>query len=138
MKVTSISHKKFRELEHLELDKNILNTEGKIYIIADKNGWLTSRKAVKRFYNDGGDFFSNKLLTINSLVEHSSEIAIEELVMPEKLVVTGSKIVGYTMNYIENINFKTLCDNIKIDFKQIIEYFKQIATILEKIQQLHT
>ena len=34
----------------------------------DKNGWVNSKKAVKRFYNDSGDFFSNKLLTINSLV----------------------------------------------------------------------
>lgn len=55
MKTVSISRKRFKELEQLKLGKEILNTEGTIHLMRDKDGWNSSVKAVKRFYNDEGE-----------------------------------------------------------------------------------
>lgn len=137
METISISHKKFKELENLELDSSILNTEGKLYFIKDKNKWNTNMKLVKRFYNDFGIGFGNKLLTINSLADQKDTIGIDELVLPEKLVVSNSKVIGYTMDYIDGTNLSLLLKDPKLSREKAISYLKQIGVILEKIEKLN-
>ena len=137
MNIVSISHNKFRELKKLELSKKIMNTEGTLYRITDKNKWQNEEKVIKKFYNDFGDSFGNKLLTINSLVDLKEKINIEEIVMPEKLVVSNGQIIGFTMDYIENINLKDMFYDLKIDRELIIKLLKEIGTILEKIKKLN-
>ena len=137
MKIMSISHNKFKELQKLELSRRILNTEGVLYKITDKNKWKSEEKIIKRFYNDFGDGFGNKLLTINSLVDLKEKIDIDEIVMPEKLVVSNGQIIGFTMDYIENINLKDMFYNSKIDNKLMIRLLKEIGEILEKIRKLN-
>jgi len=135
MQTISISHKRFKELEELQLSSFISNTEGKIYLIKDKNNWDTSYKVLKRFYDNESPLFGNKLLTLNIL--ENSQIDIEELVMPDKLVINSGRLVGYTMEYIEGTNLKELFDNIKYDREKMIKHLKEIGIILEKIRKLN-
>ena len=137
METISISYKKFNQLKKLELDSSILNTEGKLFFIKDKNKWNTKMKLVKKFNNDFGIGFSNKLFTINSLSDQKDEIGIDELVLPEKLVVSNSKVIGYTMDYIDGENLGLLLKNPKLSREKAIDYLKQIGVILEKIEQLN-
>lgn len=135
MNTVSISHTKFKELKELELSKNISNMEATLYKIKDKNRWENQEKVIKKFKDDSGYSFGNKLLTINSLVNQKDSINIDEIVMPEKLVVTGGKIIGFTMDYIDNYNMKDLFLNPKIDNRVILNYLKEIGEILEKIRK---
>lgn len=137
MNIISISNNRFKKLESLKLNREIINTEGNLYIINDKNKWKNNIKVIKKFYNDKGDGFSNKLLTINSLVDQKENIGIDELVMPEKLVVNNGQIIGFTMDYIENDNFQNILYNPKIDNKIIINYLKEIGEIFKKIEKIN-
>ena len=137
METMSISYKKFKELKKLELDNSILNTEGKLFFVIDKNKWNTKMKLVKSFYNDFGVPFGNKLLTINSLSNQKDKINIDELVMPEKLVISNGNVIGYTMEYIEGTNLSLLLKDPKLSREKAISYLKQIGIILEKIEKLN-
>lgn len=135
MQTISISNKKFKELQELFLTSSISNTEGKIFLIKDKNNWNTNYKVLKRFYDNESPLFGNKLLTINIL--ENSKIDIDELVMPEKLVINNGKLIGYTMEYIDGINLKELFDDIKYDRLEMIKHLKEIGNILDKIRKLN-
>ena len=135
MQTMSISNKKFKELEQLYLAPSISHKEGEIYLIKDKNNWDISYKVLKRFYDNESPLFGNKLLTLNIL--ENSQIDIEELVMPDKLVINNGRLVGYTMEYIEGTNLKELFDNIKYDREKMIKHLKEIGIILEKIRKLN-
>lgn len=137
MVTKNISYKKFKELKKLELDKSIISTEGTLFFVDDKDKWNKNQKLVKRFYNTTGTTFSNKLYTINSLIDQKENINIDELVMPEKLVVSNSKVIGYTMDYIDGTNLGLLLKNPKLDREEAINYLKQIGIILEKISKLN-
>ncbi len=137
MLTKNISYKKFKELKKLELDKSIVGKEGTLFFVDDKDKWDRNQKLVKRFYNTSGPTFSNKLYTINSLINQKENIDIDELVMPEKLVVSNSEIIGYTMDYIDGTNLGLLLKNPKLDREQAINYLKQIGIILEKISKLN-
>lgn len=137
MKIVSISNSKFKELKKLELSKKILNTEGVLYRITDKNKWENQEKVIKKFYNDFGDGFGNKLLTINTLIDKKDNIDIDEIIMPEKIVVNNGQIIGFTMEYVDNYNLKDLLLNTKIDRTTIIKYLKEIGDIFEKIRKVN-
>lgn len=138
MHVMSMSKKRFNSLRVLPLEYNIFNTEAKMYIFNEKNGWGGKWYVLKRLFNDVGTGFSNKLYTVNELIDRKNEISIDELVMPEKLVCVDEKIVGFTLPLINNINFQTVLDAPYISNKEKIEYFKQIGVILEKIKNVRT
>ena len=137
METKAISYKKFKELKKLELHNSITSTEGTLFFVDDKYKWNKSQKLVKRFYNTTGKTFGNKLYTLNALIDQKDNIDIKELVMPEKLVVCNSQVIGYTMDYIDGTNLSLLLKSIKLDREQAIDYLKQIGVILEKIQKLN-
>ena len=136
MKILNMSSKKFNELEPLKLPNNIFNTEAIMYILEEKDKWVKSIHLLKKFYRDTGTVFSNKLYTINELIDRKEEIDIEELVIPEKLVAVHGDIVGFSMPFIENINFQTVLDSNEFSISQKIDYFKQIGEILEKMRKV--
>ena len=134
MQTISFSNYSFKKLEKMTLDKSITNTEGKLFIIPEKLKWNTLPKALKIFYNTEGEIFSNKLFTINSLINKKEDINIDELVFPEKLAIVGSQICGYAMPFIKNINLGLLLNNPNIPVNEKIDYLKQIGQILEKMK----
>lgn len=137
MEVRSFSNNLFRQLMPMKLDKNIFNTEADLYIYFEKNRWNREKKVIKTLFNDESISFNNKLLTINSLIESKDKINIDELVMPEKFAVSNGEIIGFTMPYIENINFKNILKDKRTDSRLIINYFKQIGNILRRIKELN-
>lgn len=101
--------------------------EGKIYIDGDV--------AIKQIRNNNGTYFSNKLFTINSLVDRNESIGMPELVMPKALVSIEKTIVGFAMPYIKGCTMaETLTREIAL--AQKIDYLKQVGTILRKMAEV--
>ena len=125
MQTISISQNRFKKFQKLQLDKIIMNTEGELFIISDKEKWTKNPKIVKKLYINDGDNFDNK-----------EKINIEELVIPEKLVIVGGQITGFTMPYINGENLSFVLKNNKFNRKQNIKYLKEIGVILDKMKHL--
>ena len=136
MEILNISEKKFNTLKPFELEKNIFNGEAKLFVYEEKNKWDKQQYILKKLYNDFGTVFSNKLYTVNELIDKKRFIDIDELVMPDRIVTIDSKVVGFIMPLIENINFKTMLDSIEFSNEQKIAYFKEIGEILEKMRKV--
>ena len=131
MKTLALSKNKFHSLEKYNLAKNILSTEAELFFLNKK----TSNSLLKIFFIDEGMSFGNKLLTINLLIDAINEINIEELVLPEKLVIINNRPVGYSMKFIKNVNLKTILENPKVDIKTKVSYLKEVGNILEKVSK---
>jgi len=136
MKVLNMSEKRFNELERFSLPNNVFNTEGQMFMLEDKKRWLKKMYLLKRLYKDRGTVFSNKLFTVSELIDKRDMIGIEELVLPEKLVAVNSEIVGFTVPFVENINFQTVLDSYEFTPEQKIKMFKEIGAILEKMREV--
>lgn len=91
---------------------------------------------VKRLYINSGPIFSNKLATINSLVDYEEQIDMPELVYPEKLLTIDREIVGFTMPYVPSTNLKEILTSSKTPAEVKIKYLKDIGTILEKMDEV--
>lgn len=91
---------------------------------------------VKRLYINSGPIFSNKLATINSLVDYQDDIDMPELVYPEKLLTVNREIVGFTMPYIPSTNLKEILSDSATPAEVKIKYLKDIGTILEKMEEV--
>ena len=136
MEVINLSSRSFKGLRTLELPNTVYNTEGKIYIYEDKDKWNKRMHLVKRLYINSGPIFSNKLATINSLVDYQDDIDMPELVYPEKLLTIDREIVGFTMPYVPSTNLKEILTSSKTPAEVKIKYLKDIGTILEKMEEV--
>lgn len=137
MDIISISRKKFKELEKMQLNREIMNTEGTIYLVKDKKKWNSEYKVVKAFEDDIGNSFSNKLFTINELSNNENIKKIEELVLPEKLVASNGRAIGYSMRYVDGINLREIYMDKNYDKTKVINYLYQIGDILRKMNELN-
>lgn len=136
MEILNISERKFKALKPLELDKSIINTESKLFILERKNTWINAPLVLKKFYEIYSEVFSNKLYTINELISKKEIINIPELVMPYGLCTVGGEVVGYLMPYIENINFNEILNSNDFTNEAKVGYLKEIGELLEKIKNV--
>lgn len=136
MRMMNMSEKRFDNLEPLILPNHVYNTEAKLFVLEEKNKWKKRKYVLKKLFNDSGRLFSNKLYTINELIDKSDEISIPELVLPDRLVSIYGNIVGFTMPYIENINLQTILNSYEYSNEQKIGYFKEIGEILEHMKKI--
>ncbi len=136
MEVINLSSRSFKGLRTLELPNTVYNTEGKIYIYEDKDKWNKRIHLVKKLYINSGPIFSNKLATINSLVDYEGQIGIPEFVYPEKLLTVNREIVGFTMPYVPSTNLKEILSDSATPAEVKIKYLKDIGTILEKMEEV--
>lgn len=136
MEVINLSSRSFKGLRTLELPNTVYNTEGKIYIYEDKDKWDKRIHLVKRLYINSGPIFSNKLATVNSLVDYEGQIGIPEFVYPEKLLTVNREIVGFTMPYVPSTNLKEILSDSATPAEVKIKYLKDIGTILEKMEEV--
>ena len=134
METISLTKKRFESLTPYELPNYVYNTEGTLYVLPIKNRWATAFKLLKRLYLTNGKIFGNKLQTINSLIDNKEELAIDEIVFPEKIATVGGEIVGFTMPLIESINLSTALKSQEISNERKINYLKQIGEILAKMK----
>jgi hypothetical protein len=136
MEVVEISKKIYNSLGKLQLNASISNTEAEIFIIPNKDGWNKNRKILKKLYCDEGDTFGNKLLTVNALIDRKDLINIAEMILPDKIAIYNKSIIGFTLDYIKNINFATLLKNSHIPDDEKRRLFVEINNILIKMKQL--
>lgn len=136
MEVVNITKNGLKKLKKVSLGYGILNTEADLFIMKTKDKWNIEYKMLKTLFCTEGANFSNKLFTINELIDNRSVINIDELVLPEKLLIVDGQVNGFIMPYIENTNFEEMLNDINISNLQKIEYFKQISHILHKMDNL--
>lgn len=136
MEVVNITKNGLKKLKKVSLGYGILNTEADLFIMKTKDKWNIEYKMLKTLFCTEGANFSNKLFTINELIDNKSVINIDELVLPEKLLIVDGQVNGFIMPYIENTNFEEILNDINISNLQKIEYFKQISHILHKMDNL--
>ena len=137
MKTVNLTKRQFKKLKPVELDTSILNNEADMYYLYFKRGYLKQTYLLKKLFQDKGEVFSNKLYTINTLIDNKDEINMEELIIPESLGLVDNEIVGPIMPYIPNINLGYIL-NSQYDFplKQKIKYLKEVGLILEKLKMV--
>lgn len=136
MEVVNITKNGLKKLKKVSLGYGILNTEADLFIMKTKDKWNIEYKMLKTLFCTEGANFSNKLFIINELIDNRSVINIDELVLPEKLLIVDGQVNGFIMPYIENTNFEGILNDINISNLQKIEYFKQISHILHKMDNL--
>lgn len=136
MNVVNISEKKFKSLERFDLPDNVLNSESELFYFDEKNKWEKNRLLFKKLNNDFGIIFSNKLFTVNELINNRNIIDIDELVFPDKLVSIHGKITGFTMPLINSVNFDEILYSDEFSNREKIGYLKEIGLILEKMNRV--
>lgn len=70
------TRRQFAKLKHCHLQKHINHTEAELYIFEKKGQWDKQKMILKHFYIDEGEYFSNKLFTINNLIDNRNIINI--------------------------------------------------------------
>ena len=136
MEVYNISRKLYESL--IKYETNTLNTESELFIVPEKDKWNNNHIILKRFSNTKGDYFGNKLYTINSLINSKDKIGIEEIVFPDKLAIYNKEIIGITMKLINGVNLDYILSNSNYTptFKK--ELLIQVGQILNKLKSVRT
>lgn len=127
MDTINISKKIIKKAEELKLS-SVESSEG--YVIRDPKD---PQKAFKLLHKKSGVNFSNKLYTINSLIDLSERIDMPEMVFPERLLTVDDEVVGFSMPLIDGVTLAEILCNADIDIKVKVKYLKQIGSILEKM-----
>lgn len=136
MQATVLTKKRFDNLPKYELPNSIFNTEARLYILKTKEKWKPTNKLLKKFYVRNGPIFSNKLYTINSLIDNKEKIDIPEIVFPDSLAIVDKEVVGFIMPLIDSTNLDIILKDINIDNEIKIKYLTDIGKILEKMKQV--
>lgn len=131
MRVLNISKRQFEELKPLELSSDIFNSESQLFFLDKRCKYL-----FKKLYADLGASFSNKLFTVNELITNADKINIDELVIPNKLVSISHHVVGFSMPYVDNINFKQVLNSSEFSTSEKLKYFREIGELLERMKMV--
>ncbi len=134
MKILQISKRKFKQISKYTLESSITNNECDLFILEQKDKWNYEKILIKKLKKTSGGYFSNKLYTVNTLIDNRENLDIDELVLPEKLFVLDDKIEGFVMPFVENnINLSLLLNNPNLSLLKKIEILKKIGNLLNKI-----
>jgi len=134
MEVINYSNYKFNKLPKLELSSSITNTESILYFLPCKDKWNNKVNIFKKFYVNSGDYFGNKLLTINTLIDSKEDLGLDELVFPEKLVAINDVLWGFMMPYIDSINLSEILSDLRVPTSEKIKLLKSVGKIIEKVR----
>ena len=133
MKVLEMSNHKFKKLKRY-IPKKINNMECELYLLKDKEAWNTKYKLLKKFNTTNGEYFSNKLYTLNSLNDNEDALQDIDIVLPKELVTLNDSLVGYTMPFIErNISLTEILKSNR-STKEKIKILKRLGYLLEQIE----
>lgn len=133
MKVIEISNHKFKKLKRY-IPNNINSMECELYLLKDKESWNTKYKLFKKFNTTKGEYFSNKLYTLNSLNNSEEKLQDLNIVLPKELVTMNDSLVGYTMPFIQNNETLRFLLKSDIDTKSKIALLKQLGQLLSNIE----
>lgn len=132
MKVIRLSKKAFNNLDLLDIPREILNTEGKVYNFL----YRKEPKVFKQLYHQQGLIFASKLYTLEML-DNNREFLPENFYIPDYLVTVGDTIEGFTVPYSEGINLALILKS-KMNCKEHIYYLKKVGDILEQMNNIRT
>ena len=138
MEIINLTSKEFEKLKKFQVDKGTINCESQLFLSPQKSKWKTTVFLFKKFYETEGRYFSNKLYTINELINLKEQIDSSDFVMPEKLVAIDGVIVGYIMPLINGKNFETIFKSQDINITEKTKYLIEIGKILERLQKART
>ncbi len=137
MNAIFFTNRQLKKLQNCSLQKSIDHTESKLYIVENNGKWQHKKMILKYFYNNSGEYFKNKLFTINNLIDSTSTINIRALILPQKLAIAGGQIIGYIMPFIENTNLLTLLQDFKLNTEKKKEYLTQVGQIISQVHDLN-
>lgn len=130
METVNIRKEDILDIEELKITPTI-SSEG--CVIRDPHD---SKTALKLFFQCDGTYFSNKLYTINSLIDLKEKVEMPQMVFPEKLLTVDEKAIGFSMPIINGVPLAKVLYNEGIDINTKVKYLKQIGSILEKMAEL--
>lgn len=131
METLKINRQLIENIDLLKVNHGSPSGEGNILLNPQDNDTV-----LKIFYTKSGLYFSNKLYTINSLIDLKRQIDFSEIVFSAKLLIIDEKASGFTMPFIKGITLADLLKdgNINIDVK--VKYLQEIGKILRKMAQI--
>lgn len=138
MKVVNVTKRQLRKMPLLNLSRNIVNTEAKLYIHDFKRDYGHLNDLLKVYYNQSEEYIADKIAVITRLIATFEHIPMPELVTPTSLVSLDGEISGFAMPYIEdNVNLALLLNNPKVKLELKLQWLKEILAILIKINDSH-
>ncbi len=131
MKVSTLSRRVFENLEPLVLSREIMNTEACMLKYTDKG----IPKVIKRLFYQEGETFANKLYTLEMLSSNSKNLPSSFLV-PDSLISVAGKIQGFSIPYMDGINFKSFLDSDKIPLEEKKYFISKVGEILNQMRAI--
>lgn len=134
MEIIDISKRQFNKLKKLELEDEISNDEGEIFLFNNIN-WKYGKNEFlyKKFYTTDRQYFANKLYTITMLKDYEKSLGIKELVIPQFLTSIDGNVNGVLIKKIDADNLGLVLNNPKIDKKEKLKYMKMLGELINKV-----
>lgn len=139
MEVLNLRMYNLRKLKELPIERGVFNTEA-LMLILKKNcikGTINEDRVFK--YLDAQEdemIMSQKISTVMKLNSKNEYKYIENLVIPDIMVVVNNSIVGFAMPLIRNHkNIGAIINNDKIDTTVKLYYLREIGNIIDKVHR---
>ena len=139
MEVLNLRMYNLRKLKELPIERGVFNTEA-LLLILKKNcikGTINEDRVFK--YLDAQEdemIMSQKISTVMKLNSKNEYKYIENLVIPDIMVVVNNSIVGFAMPLIRNHkNIGAIINNDKIDTTVKLYYLREIGNIIDKVHR---
>ncbi len=139
MEILNLRMHNLRKLKELPIEKGVFNTEA-LMLILKRNclkGIIKEDRVFK--YLDAQEdevVMSQKISSVMKLNSKNEYKTIENLVIPDIMVVVDNNIVGFAMPLIRNHkNIGAIINNKDIDTSIKLKYLKEIGTIIEKVHK---
>lgn len=129
-----------RSLQELPLEKGIFNTEALMLILRKNQAKTKSGGRMLFKYLDAQDdekTMARKMYTINMLNGSEKYSSIDELIIPDYVVVVDGKIAGFAMPLIEkhkNLGRLLNDENLSLEIK--LPYLEKLGEIINKVQRV--
>lgn len=141
MKIINLRMHQLRNLKELELEPGTFNTEA-LMLILNKNQAKTKSGGRMLFkYLDAQDdekVMARKMYTINMLNGSEKYNSINELIIPDHIVVVDGKIAGFALPLIENHkNLGKMLNNEDIALEKKLPYIIQLGNLIDKVERVH-
>ena len=140
MKIINLRMHQLRSLKELELEPGTFNTEALMLILNKKQAKTKDGERMLFKYLDAQDdekVMARKLYTINMLNGSEKYSSINELIIPDHIVVVDGKIAGFALPLIENHkNLGKLLNNETISLETKLPYIIQLGSIVDKVERI--
>ena len=141
MKIINLRMHQLRSLKELDLPEGTLNTEALMLVLNRKYAKTKSGGRMLLKYLDAQDdekVMARKMYTINMLNGSYEYMSIDELIIPNYVVVVDGKIAGFAMPLMENhTNLGNLINDEDKSLSEKLYYLSEVGNIIDKVQHTH-